>query len=130
MSTRAQVRFVKREAGVSFNEHTSDIRAQFYVHKDGYPEGTGIDIAKSLLDGITLMDWEIDYLHTQRNDIDYIYYIWQDKHKDTWISIFDVQQEISERIDSACIFVGEPLSLLKKWAFEYATIDTIKLVTN
>ena len=130
MSTRAQVRFVKREAGVTFNEHTSDIRAQFYVHKDGYPEGTGIDIAKSILDGVTLVDWEIDHLHTRRWDVDFIYYVWQANDKDTWISIFDIQKETSDRVEDACIFVGTPLSLLKKWAFEYATIDTIKLVTN
>jgi len=130
MSIRAQVRFVKREAGVTFNEHTSDIRAQFYVHKDGYPEGTGIDIAKSILDGITLVDWEIDHLHTRRWDVDFIYYVWQDNDKDTWISIFDIQKETSERIEDACIFVGTPLSLLKRWAFEYATVDTIKVFTN
>ena len=130
MSIRAQVRFVKREAGVTFNEHTSDIRAQFYVHKDGYPEGLGVDIAKSLLDSITLEGWEIDFLHTRRSDVEYIYYVWQDNDKDTWISIFDIQKETSERIEDACIFVGTPLSLLKRWAFEYATVDTIKVFTN
>ena len=41
MSTRAQVRFATREAGVSFNEHPEKIHAQFYVHSDGYPEGLG-----------------------------------------------------------------------------------------
>ena len=46
MSTRAQVRFATREAGVSFNEHPEKIHAQFYVHSDGYPEGLGLDIAE------------------------------------------------------------------------------------
>ena len=50
MSTRAQVRFATREEGVSFSEHPNAIHAQFYVHSDGYPEGLGVEIAKSLLD--------------------------------------------------------------------------------
>ena len=41
MSTRAQVRFATREAGVSFDKHPEKIHAQFYVHSDGYPEGLG-----------------------------------------------------------------------------------------
>jgi len=115
MSTRAQVRFVKREAGVTFNEHTSDIRAQFYVHHDGYPEGLGVDIARSLLDSVVVGGWEIDYLHTRRWDVDFIYYVWQDNDKDTWISIFDIQKEVSERVEDACIFVGTAESLLKRY---------------
>jgi hypothetical protein len=47
MSTRAQVRFATREDGVSFSEHPEKIHAQFYVHQDGYPEGLGMDIARS-----------------------------------------------------------------------------------
>ena len=50
MSTRAQIRFATREEGVSFNEHPEKFHAQFYKHHDGYPEGLGLDIAKSLLD--------------------------------------------------------------------------------
>ena len=45
MSTRAQIRFATREAGISFNEHPNAIHAQFYKHSDGYPEGLGVDIA-------------------------------------------------------------------------------------
>ena len=48
MSTRAQVRFATREDGVSFSEHPEKIHAQFYVPYDGYPEGLGLDIAKSI----------------------------------------------------------------------------------
>ena len=47
MSTRAQIRFATREAGISFNEHPNAIHAQFYKQSDGYPEGQGEDIAKS-----------------------------------------------------------------------------------
>ena len=49
MSTRAQIRFATREAGVTFNEHPNAIHAQFYRHTDGYPEGLGVDIANSLI---------------------------------------------------------------------------------
>ena len=45
MSTRAQIRFATREAGISFNEHPNAIHAQFYVHSDGYPEGLGVDLS-------------------------------------------------------------------------------------
>ena len=61
MSTRAQVRFATREEGVSFSEHPNAIHAQFYVHSDGYPEGLGVEIAKSLLDSEKLFGWEIEY---------------------------------------------------------------------
>ena len=90
MSTRAQIRFATREEGVTFNEHPEKIHAQFYKHSDGYPEGLGLDIAKSLLDSTTICGWEIEYLDTCHVDLDYIYYIWQAKGKSTWISIFEV----------------------------------------
>ena len=48
MSTRAQVRFATREDGVSFSEHPEKFHAQFYKHHDGYPEGLGVDLAKTL----------------------------------------------------------------------------------
>ena len=50
MSTRAQVRFATREAGVSFDKHPEKIHAQFYKHSDGYPEGLGLNIAFTKLD--------------------------------------------------------------------------------
>ena len=50
MSTRAQIRFATRQEGQSFSEHPSAIHAQFYKHSDGYPEGLGIDLAKSIYD--------------------------------------------------------------------------------
>ena len=58
MSTRAQIRFATRETGVNFNEHPDAIHAQFYKHSDGYPEGLGLDIAKSLLDSTKLTNWD------------------------------------------------------------------------
>ena len=48
MSTRAQVRFATREEGVTFSEMTDKFHAQFYKHHDGYPEGLGVDLAKTL----------------------------------------------------------------------------------
>ena len=127
MSTRAQVRFATREDGVSFSEHPEKINAQFYRHSDGYPEGLGLDIAKSLLDSEKLTNWEIEYLDTKHGDLEYIYYIWQSPGKTTWISIFEVEyggicdtcgQEIEDyggRQVSKCIFVGEPQKLIEKY---------------
>ena len=90
MSTRAQIRFAPREEGVSFSEHPEKIHAQFYVHSDGYPEGLGIEISESLLDSYKINNWEIEYLDTKHGDLEYIYYVWQNKGKTTWISIFEV----------------------------------------
>ena len=74
MSTRAQVRFATREEGVTFNEHPEKWNAQFYKHHDGYPEGLGLDIAKSLVDRESLRSsWEIEDLKTQHGDLEYIY---------------------------------------------------------
>ena len=79
MSTRAQVRFATREAGVSFNEHPDKIHAQFYVLNDGYPEGLGLDIATSYADRVRLSrGWEIEHIQVMHGDLDYIYYIWSD----------------------------------------------------
>ena len=113
MSTRAQVRFATREEGVSFNEHPEKIHAQFYVHSDGYPEGLGLDIAKSLLDSEKLTNWEIEYLDTKHSDLEYIYYIWQAPLKTTWISIFELVP-FADKVGE-CIFVGEPQKLLAKY---------------
>ena len=113
MSTRAQVRFATREEGVSFSEHPNAIHAQFYVHSDGYPEGLGVEIAKSLLDSCKINNWEIEYLDTKHGDLEYIYYIWQTPMKTTWISIFELQPFVDKI--GKCIFVGEPQKLLDKY---------------
>ena len=113
MSTRAQVRFATREDGVSFSEHPEKIHAQFYKHSDGYPEGLGVDIAKSILDSEKLSGWEIEYIDTTRADLEYIYYIWQTPMKTTWISIFELQPFVDKI--GKCIFVGEPQKLLDKY---------------
>ena len=112
MSTRAQVRFATREEGVSFSEHPEKIHAQFYKHSDGYPEGLGLDIARSILDSEKLINWEIEYLDTNRFDVEYIYYIWQAPSKTTWISIFKMSWTDEK---DECIFVGEPQKLLEKY---------------
>ena len=90
MSTRAQIRFATREPGVSFNEHPEQIHSQFYKHSDGYPEGLGLDIADSIMNNVGLNNIEIEPLTTKHGDLEYIYYIWQARGKDTWISIFEV----------------------------------------
>jgi len=118
MSTRAQVRFATREAGVNFNEHPDKIHAQFYVHHDGYPEGLGMDIAKSLTCSPFKVDgWELEHVQEVHGDLEYIYYIWSDYNKTTWISIF---QMIDWSIPSnseygKCIFVGTPEMLINKF---------------
>ena len=111
MSTRAQVRFATREPGVSFNEHPDKINAQFYVHSDGYPEGLGCQIAESLTNYGKLNNWELEHVDHRHGDLEYIYYVWQDHGKSTWISIFETQYSISYD-DDKCIFVGKPDQLL------------------
>ena len=113
MSTRAQIRFATREDGVSFSEHPEKINAQFYKHSDGYPEGLGVNISKSLLYSTKLWNWEVEYLDTRHSDLEYIYYIWQTPGKTTWISIFEVVP-FGDQIGE-CIFVGEPEKLLEKY---------------
>ena len=111
MSTRAQVRFATREEGVSFNEHPDKIHAQFYVHSDGYPEGLGLDIATSYADKVSVSrGWEIEHIQTLHGDLDYIYYIWSDYDKSTWISIFKTNTFSDE--DEECVFVGKPNKLI------------------
>ena len=112
MSTRAQIRFATREEGVSFSEHPEKIHAQFYKHSDGYPEGLGVNISKSLLDSTKLTNWEVESLDTRHGDLEYVYYIWQAPLKTTWISIFE---GMGNGLDFECIFVGEPQKLLDKY---------------
>jgi len=126
MGTRAQVRFATREDGVSFSEHPEKIHAQFYVDSDGYPEGLGLDIAMSYADQEIVSGWEIEHVQTIHGDLDYIYYIWSDYDKDTWISIFEVgwsdevcpmcnQGAIAPGKPDKCIFVGKPNKLIAKY---------------
>ena len=124
MSTRAQVRFATREAGVSFDKHPDKIHAQFYKHSDGYPEGLGLDIAESFVDCGKIAGWEIESLACKHDDLEYIYYIWQKEDDDTWISIFEVSgfgydtcetcgREVP--LEDKCIFVGKPEKLIEKY---------------
>ena len=133
MSTRAQVRFATREAGVSFNEHPEKINAQFYVHSDGYPEGLGVEIAECFTNYGKISNWEIESLTAKHGDLEYIYYIWQEPGKDTWISIFEVNfgdrycDECGSYLQpqhdkNKCIFVGKPHKLLEK--YQENTLDT------
>ena len=126
MSTRAQIRFATREAGISFNEHPNAIHAQFYNHSDGYPEGLGVEIAESLTKYGKISGWEIEDLDARHGDLEYIYYIWQSpgpEKKTTWISIFEVNswgdtcETCGQKVEfkDECIFVGEPQKLIKKY---------------
>jgi hypothetical protein len=128
MSTKAQIRFATREVGVSFNEHPDKIHAQFYVHNDGYPSGLGVDIAKSIVcSPFQVNGLEIEHIQTQHGDLDYIYYIWSDYNKTTWISIFKESyiycpscgQPDNDPLDPEtpyeCIFVGTPEQLIQKY---------------
>jgi len=124
MSTRAQVRFATREDGVSFSEHPDKIHAQFYKHSDGYPEGLGVDIAHAIADGWEIKGWEIEHVQTRHGDLEYIYYIWSDYDKETWISIFEVSndsycdtchQYTGKKGEDKCIFVGKPEKLINKY---------------
>ena len=130
MSTRAQIRFATREDGVSFSEHPEKIHAQFYVHHDGYPEGLGVDIANSIASQHAVTHWEVEHIQDIHTDLNYLYYIWSDYDKSTWVSIFkrDVFQDIchecgselgeytTETIQpSTCIFVGKPEKLIEKY---------------
>jgi hypothetical protein len=113
MSTRAQVRFATREDGVSFSEHPDKIHAQFYVHSDGYPEGLGLDIAMSYAKYDKINNWEIEHVQDRHSDLEYIYYIWSDYDKETWISIFKRVSWVDDEWD--CIFVGKPEKLITKY---------------
>ena len=127
MSTRAQVRFATREEGQSFSEHPDKIHAQFYVHGDGYPEGLGLDVAMSVLKNDPISGWEIEHIQTIHGDLDYIYYIWSDYDKDTWISIFKTNTFSDE--DENCIFVGAPEKLITTYGSQLEE-SYYKLNTN
>ena len=116
MSTRAQVRFATRESGQSFATHPKVIHAQFYVHHDGYPEGLGVNIARSLrrryADKLTY--WELEELTDRHGDLQYIYYVWQHPMKETFISIFKL--DFLDDMSGECIFVGRPSDLIDKYS--------------
>ena len=126
MSTRAQVRFATREEGVTFSSHPDKIHAQFYVHHDGYPEGVGLQIAMSVLKNDPVSLWEIEHVQTRHDDLDYIYYIWSDYDKETWISIF---QGFGNGDDFECVFVGLPNRLITTYGSQLEE-SYYKLNTN
>ena len=116
MATRATIRFATREEGVPFDKHPQQWHAQFYNHWDGYPEGLGVEIAESFIEGSKIQGWEVEALDLVHGDVEYIYYIWQCHGKlEPWISIFELTlNEQLERSDQ-CIFVGTPDYLLKRY---------------
>tara|TARA_Y100000592_G_C5446228_1_gene306147 strand:- start:895 stop:1371 length:477 start_codon:yes stop_codon:yes gene_type:complete len=121
MATSGIVRFATREPGVSFSEHPNNWHAQFYVHYDCNVESIGLDIANSIVNRQVIDEWEIDNLDAWHNDAYYCYYIWQARGKDTWISIFRINQSFEcehcdkyKDIPDKCIFVGKPEDLQRK----------------
>ena len=124
MSTRAQIRFATREDGESFSEHPEKIHAQFYKHRDGYPEGLLLSIADSIMNNVGITNWEIEPLTAKHGDLEYIYYIWQVAGKETWISIFKIAEDsycehcyqyTGRKGEDKCIFVGLPTQLITKY---------------
>ena len=119
MSTRATIRFATREEGVPFDKHPQNWHAQFYNHYDGYPEGLGVEIAKSFTKYNKINGWEVEALDIVHGDIEYMYYVWQCHGKsEPWISIFHMYE-------NTCLFVGTPDRLLKKYAPEESDLDKI-----
>ena len=124
MSTRAQIRFATREDGVSFSEHPDKIHAQFYCHSDGYPEGLGLDIAEMIDSCKHVGSWEIEHVQDRHGDLEYIYYIWSDYDKNTFISIFEINVHASvcetcgqhHYLEDKCIFVGTPSKLIETYS--------------
>ena len=123
MATRSSIRFATRESGVSFNELPNAIHAKFYAHWDGYPSNRGVEIAESLIYGKKVEGWEVESLDTRHTDLEYVYYVWQAHGKETWISIFERTNyseeswhlDYEEKDLYTCIFVGEPLNLIRKY---------------
>ena len=118
MATRATIRFATREEGVPFDKHPEKWHAQFYNHWDGYPEGLGVDIAQSFIEGNKIQGWEVEALDIVHGDVEYIYYIWQCHGKsEPWISIFRmIDWSVPENSrEGKCIFVGTPDYLLKRY---------------
>ena len=123
MATRASIRFATREEGVSFNELPEKVNAKFYAHWDGYPSHRGVEIAESILHGERIEGWELESLESRHTDLEFIYYVWQAKGKDTWISIFERSDyspmtwhlDYEEVQCFNCIFVGKPDKLIDKY---------------
>ena len=125
MATRSSIRFATREEGVSFNELPETIHAKFYAHWDGYPSNRGVEIAESLLYGGNkkIDGWEVESLDSRHTDLEFIYYVWQTKGKDTYISIFERSNyseeswhlDYDEKDAFTCIFVGLPTALIDKY---------------
>jgi hypothetical protein len=123
MATRSSIRFATREEGVSFNELPEKVNAKFYAHWDGYPSHRGVEIAESILHGERIEGWELESLESRHTDLEFIYYVWQAKDKDTWISIFERSDyspmtwhlDYEEVQCFNCIFVGKPDKLIDKY---------------
>ena len=67
----------------------------------------------TLLSKVKIKNWEIDHIDTIREDLEYIYYIWQKPECEAFISIFAGDYGNGE--DFECIFVGNGQQLLNKY---------------
>ena len=138
MSTRAIIKFAKREDGVSFSEHPQKITHQIYHHYDGYPEFLGVALAEFINEGgktrffngtddlaaqvLTHLKLGVHYgkcsndaynvyLETPYSgpvNYDYTYYIW------TKAETNEVWISIFDYTGD-CIFVGQPHNLIFKY---------------
>ena len=76
-----------------------------------------------MLHGSKIEGWELESLESRHTDLEYIYYIWQAKGKETYISIFERTDyseeswhlEYEEKDTFTCIFVGLPIALVLKY---------------
>ncbi len=126
MSTKAIIRFAKREPGISFSERPKKPETyQIYRHYDGFPAYLGVELAKFLEDTdeyvITRVPINlIKYLENQKFSskiilesettklwVDFVYYIWvKPGCEEFWVSIFE---------GKTCLFVGKPDKLRSKY---------------
>ena len=72
-----------------------------------------MEIAESYENYDKVNNWEIEHVQDVHTDLDYIYYIWSDYDKETWISIFKTPTFNGE--EEKCIFVGQPNQLIEKY---------------
>jgi hypothetical protein len=116
MATRAIIRIAEREDGVSFSEHPEflcDFRVvnglpTNYFENIKVANGMGC-LTAQLIAGLKeeAGNVYVDYSDTDRDDVEFTYYIWGCVGKDIWMSIFDLHDN--------CIFVGMPQQLIEKY---------------
>ena len=141
MATRATIRVVKREEGVSFSEKTDNYHTQIYHHYDGYPEGLGVTLASYLSD-ISVVNGLGGLITPKANGLGCLVaqlvchlkapdgeiregnvYVGSKDAKRSWIDyeyyVWAAENKsvwISIFDNEECLFVGEPDGLLEKYS--------------